>query len=66
VHGWVEDQVWTARRVATLGRPGPFTSAQVASFHIFTASSSRSATRRTGTCGENPSRCISRVAPETL
>lgn len=31
-----------------------------------TACSSRSATRRAGTCGLKPSRCINRVAPETL
>ncbi|MER5537722.1 2Fe-2S iron-sulfur cluster-binding protein [Streptomyces mirabilis] len=32
----------------------------------FTACSSRSATRRAGTCGVKPSRCINLVAPETL
>lgn len=31
-----------------------------------TACSSRSATRRAGTCGLKPIRCISLVAPETL
>ncbi|MEU1465299.1 hypothetical protein ABZ467_32450 [Streptomyces sp. NPDC005727] len=52
--------------VAPAGRPGSFTSSQVASFHTVTACSSRSATRRAGTCGLKPSRCISLVAPETL
>jgi hypothetical protein len=37
--------------VAPTGRPDSFTSAQVASFHAVTACSSRSATRRAGTCG---------------
>ena len=48
------------------GRPAAFTSVQVASFHAVTACSSRSAARRTGTGGVKPSRCIGRVAPETL
>jgi hypothetical protein len=46
--------------------PWLFASAQVASFHTFTACSSRSATRRAGTCGLEPSRCINLVVPETL
>lgn len=51
---------------APAGRPGASTSARVASFHTFTACSSRSAALRAGICGENPSRCIILVASETL
>lgn len=52
--------------VSSAGRPGSFASVQVASFHAVTACSSRSAIRRSGTCGLKPGRCISLVAPETL
>jgi hypothetical protein len=48
------------------GRPRLSISGHVVSFHAATAASSRSAARRLGICGVNPSRCISRVTPEPL
>lgn len=46
------------------GRLASFTSALVASFRAVTPCSSRSVTRRMGTCGDKPSRCITPAAPE--